>query len=53
MQAQTYFAVRQEEQDFAPHKDYIDLYLQGARHFGLPAHYLEFLERLHKQAKSG
>lgn len=53
VQAETYFAVRQREQDFTPHKDYIDLYLQGARHFGLPAEYLEFLDRLQEQAKSG
>lgn len=52
VQTQTYFAVRERKQDFVPHKDYIDLYLKGARHFGLPAQYLESLERLKNQTKA-
>jgi gamma-glutamylcyclotransferase len=51
-QTQTYFAVRERKQDFVPHKDYIDLYLKGARHFGLSAQYLEFLEHLKNHAKA-
>jgi cation transport regulator ChaC len=49
---QTYFAVREREQDFMPHRDYIDLYIRGAKHFGLPAHYIRFLERIRQRAKS-
>jgi cation transport regulator ChaC len=52
VQTQTYFAVRQREQDFVPHKEYIDLYLQGAKHFGLPPHYIELLELIREHAKS-
>jgi cation transport regulator ChaC len=51
VQTQTYFAARERKQDFVPHEDYIDLYLKGARHFGLPAQYIESLERLKNQAK--
>jgi cation transport regulator ChaC len=51
VQAETYFAIRQREQDFTPHLDYIDLYLRGAKHFGLPVEYLAFLDQLKNQAK--
>lgn len=49
---ETYFAVRQQEHNFAPHRDYIELYIRGARHFGLPAHYIASLEGVLKNAKS-
>jgi gamma-glutamylcyclotransferase len=51
VETEAYFAVRQREQDFTPHRKYIDLYVQGAKHFGLPAHYIGFLESLQKNAK--
>jgi cation transport regulator ChaC len=51
-QTQTYFAVREREEDFTPHQDYIDLYLRGAKHFGLPAEYIESLDGVRKKAKS-
>jgi len=52
IRAQTYFAVRQREGDFAPYEDYIGLYIRGAKHFGLPAGYIESLEHIQNQAKT-
>jgi cation transport regulator ChaC len=52
VQTETYFAVRQQEQDFTPHQKYIELYVRGAKHCRLPAHYIELLEGLHGTAKS-
>jgi cation transport regulator ChaC len=52
VRAETYFAVRQREEDFLPHKDYIGLYLRGAKHFGLPAEHIESLEHIQNQAKA-
>src|SRR5579862_9664239 len=46
----TYKAVPQEPGDFKPHKDYIDLYVRGAKHFGLPSDYVKFLEQLRDNA---
>ncbi len=42
----TYKAAPQEPGGFKPHRDYIELYVQGAKHFGLPPDYVKFLEQL-------
>ena len=52
VQVQTYFAVRPQASDIRPHQDYIDLYLRGAKRFGLPAPYIKFLERIRNEAKA-
>lgn len=52
VQTETYFAVRERDHDFPPHRNYIDLYVRGAKYFGLPARYITFLEDLLKQSKS-
>jgi len=42
----TYIATPQKPGKFAPHKDYIDLYIRGATYFGLPAEYVESLKAI-------
>ncbi len=41
----SYFAVSQGR-EFAPHSEYLALYLSGAQHFGLPPNYIEKLRRI-------
>ena len=44
----TYFAVAADKppREYSPHKDYIDLYVRGAKYFGLPQDYVDFLRSL-------
>jgi hypothetical protein len=51
-QTQTYFAIRQSDNDFTPHRKYTDLYVSGAKRFCLPGDYIKFLEHLRDGAKS-
>ncbi len=48
----TYIAVPEQGGPFLPHKDYIDLYVRGAKHFGLPLAYVQSLERIRDNAKT-
>jgi gamma-glutamylcyclotransferase (GGCT)/AIG2-like uncharacterized protein YtfP len=48
-----HIAVPQKEAPFAPHRDYISLYISGAEYYGLPAEYLAGLKRIrHTASKS-
>ena len=47
----TYLAVPQEGGPFVPHRDYINLYVGGARYFGLPKAHVQVLEAIRKGAK--
>lgn len=49
--AWTYFANEEGSGNFLPHRDYIDLYIQGAEHFGLPGAHIEVLKRIREGAK--
>jgi gamma-glutamylcyclotransferase (GGCT)/AIG2-like uncharacterized protein YtfP len=46
MKVWAYKAVPQEPGSFKPHRDYIELYVRGAEHFGLPPEYVKCLEEL-------
>ena len=42
----TYFAIPDRSGDeFLPHKDYIQLYISGAKYFGLPKNYIKALKK--------
>jgi gamma-glutamylcyclotransferase len=51
VQVLTYIAVPQQGGPFTPHKDYIDLYVRGAKYFGLPEAHVRTLEVIRKGAK--
>jgi gamma-glutamylcyclotransferase (GGCT)/AIG2-like uncharacterized protein YtfP len=50
--AWTYFAISEGDKNFVPHADYIDLYVKGAKYFGLPRPYLDSLKKIREGAKS-
>jgi hypothetical protein len=51
--AWTYFANKQENGEFAPHRDYIDFFIRGAEYFALPNEYIGSLRGIKEKAKQG
>jgi gamma-glutamylcyclotransferase (GGCT)/AIG2-like uncharacterized protein YtfP len=49
--AWTYFANKQDDGEFVPHRDYIDIFIRGAEYVALPEDYIGSLRGIREKAK--